>query len=178
MPILLCTRILDIILICSSTSIFCKHYYHILIQHIVSLNLNNSTNLPIYYAAIKIWANCPLEILLIEANSFNEFSLKLLNVWHIPTQLISINCQKILINRCGSKIEYLVPKIVVELYRVILFYERNEAFDVALSSREHIDYFIADVKLLFIRIKELNEKFVEKLMTEMDELNNVILGVK
>ncbi len=178
MPMLLCIRILDAILMCSATSIFCKHYYHTLIQHIVSLNFNNTSNLPLYFAGINIWHHCPLEILIIEANSINEFSLKLLNVWHIPTQIIGIHCLTMLIHRCYTKLEYLVPKIVVELYRLLLYYERKEAFDVASSSREQIDTFIVYVKQLLMYINERDGDTCTKLITELKDLKGTILDIK
>jgi|LauGreSBDMM110SN_4_FD.fasta_scaffold357944_1 hypothetical protein len=175
MPMLLCIRILNIILTCSSSSTFCKHYYHTLVDHIVSLNFNNTSNLPLYFAAIKLWDQCPLEILLIAANNINEFSLKLLNVWHLPTQVISTYCLTILIHRCDTKLEYLLPKIIVELYRVILYYERNVSFDIAGSSREQINSYVAFVKYLLIYIQQLDENSFTTLITEIDEFKNIIL---
>lgn len=142
------------------------------------MNFNNISNLPLYFAAIKIWNHSPVEILTIEANSISEFSLKLLNVWHIPTQIISIHCLTMLIHRCDTKLEYLMPKIIVELYRLILYYERNEAFDVASSSREQMDSLVLHVKQLIIYINERNEDTFTKLITELDEFKNAILDIK
>jgi hypothetical protein len=122
--VVLTSRIIQNIIIacgCSTNGLNHSHlYFQVTIQRIF-MNMNTNRSSVFLLSVQSFFHTCAHGVLQCHMGAIVDMLLNIINLWHLPTQVICFRIMDILCQRCPNAIEPYVEKIFIEIFRVCIF---------------------------------------------------------